>query len=401
MTPPNDAVINYVLPNEAAHFTWSLMIVIYPYITGLVAGAFVVSALYHVVKIQDFKPIANFALIAALCFGLFAGVPLLFHLGQPQRAFNIFITPHMTSAMSLFGYAYGSYMVVLTLEIWLIYRVFFIRRFNETRGVQRFIWYVLTLGVTTHHPDSVKLDHTLSSILAGLGIPWACTLHGYVGFIFGSVKANPWWATPLQPIIFLTSAVVSGIAMLSVMYSVIKWWDRTGIDYPMMKKLFTILWVIFIFDYALELIELAHAYYLNAHEWSFIGPLVNGPLKIPYFYGQIGLLSVAPILLLGYASLSKGTGKAMLFAGNLASSIILVQVLMMRYCVVVGGQEMSKAGRGFVPFHWDLYGREGVLATVAIFCCPFIVYFILNRVIPIFEDPSGPASTQRTSRTVL
>jgi Ni/Fe-hydrogenase subunit HybB-like protein len=394
LTPPADAVVNYVLPNEAAHVTWSLMIVIYPYITGLVAGAFVVSALYHVVKIQDFKPIANFALVAALCFGLFAGVPLLFHLGQPQRALNIYITPHTTSAMSLFGYAYGSYMVVLTLEIWLIYRVFFIRRFQETRGFQRLIWYGLTLGVTEYHPQSGKLDHTLSTILAGLGIPWACMLHGYVGFIFGSVKANPWWATPLQPIIFLTSAVVSGIAMLTIMYCVIKAWDRTGIDCAMVKKLLTILWAIFIFDYALELLEWSHAYYLNSHEWAFIGPLLGGPLKIPYYYGQIGLLSIAPIVMLGYASLSKGAGKMMLVVGNLASLLILMQVLVMRYCVVIGGQQMSKAGRGYIEFHWELLGREGVIATVGIFCCPFIVYAILNRFIPIFEDPAGPEATE-------
>ena len=96
MSAPNDALINYAFPNELAHTTWELTIVVYPYITGLVAGAFVVSALYHVAKVEDFKPIANFALIAAFCFGLFAGVPLLVHLGQPQRALNIFITAHTT-----------------------------------------------------------------------------------------------------------------------------------------------------------------------------------------------------------------------------------------------------------------------------------------------------------------
>jgi len=86
---PNEALINFIFPNNA-HIDWSMMIVIYPYITGLVAGAFVVSSLYHVFRIEVFAPMARFALISAFCFGLFAAVPLLFHLGQPQRAFNIF-----------------------------------------------------------------------------------------------------------------------------------------------------------------------------------------------------------------------------------------------------------------------------------------------------------------------
>jgi formate-dependent nitrite reductase membrane component NrfD len=41
-----------------------------------------------------------------------------------------------------------------------------------------------------------------------------------VGFIFGSVKANPWWSTPLMPVVFLFSAMVSGIAAVMVLYVV-------------------------------------------------------------------------------------------------------------------------------------------------------------------------------------
>ena len=132
MELPHGALVNYIFPNNEIVW-WSILIVIYPYITGLIAGAFVVSGLSHVFKIREFKPIANFALIAAFSFGLFAAVPLLFHLGQPQRAFEIYFTPHLTSAMSIFGYIYTSYLILLMLEIWLIYRPHFIQRFNAPR----------------------------------------------------------------------------------------------------------------------------------------------------------------------------------------------------------------------------------------------------------------------------
>ena len=220
MTLPNNALENFIFPNNA-HIDWSLMIVIYPYITGLVAGHSCVSSLYHVFKIKAFEPVARFALIAAFCFGLFAAFPLLVHLGQPQRAFNIFFTTHTTSAMSIFGYVYSSYMILLIVEIWLTYREYFIQRANETSGISRLIWTTLTLGVTTLHPRIRPGRHRISTFLAAIGIPWACTLHGYVGFIFGTVKANAWWATPLQPIIFLLSAIVSGMAMLCLMYTFI------------------------------------------------------------------------------------------------------------------------------------------------------------------------------------
>jgi len=83
--------------------------------------------------------------------------------------------------------------------------------------------------VTQTTPGALRWDHGLISFFAGIGIPWAFVLHGYVGFIFGSVKANAWWASPLMPIIFLMSAIVSGIAMLMLMYTFIRW--RSGRPY--------------------------------------------------------------------------------------------------------------------------------------------------------------------------
>jgi Ni/Fe-hydrogenase subunit HybB-like protein len=198
---PNEAAQNYIFPNEV-EIPWSLMIVVYPYVTGLIAGAFVVSSLYHVFKIQAFARIARFALLLAFCFGLVAGIPLQLHLTQPFRALNIFSTPHFTAAMSVFGYVYASYMLLLSVELWLVYREFFIRKANETN---KLVWRVLTLGVREYTPKAAAVDHKLISILAGIGIPAAFALHGYVGFIFGSIKAVPWWATPLQPIIFILS----------------------------------------------------------------------------------------------------------------------------------------------------------------------------------------------------
>jgi Ni/Fe-hydrogenase subunit HybB-like protein len=390
MELPNEALVNYVFPNNQVVW-WELPIVVYPFITGLIAGAFVVSALYHVLKIEEFKPIANFALIAAYCFGLFAATPLLFHLGQPQRAPEIFFTPHPTSAMSIFGYIYGSYMVLLTIEIWLIYRKFFIQKANQTTGLERLIWTVLTLGVTTYHPESARVDHRLTTILAGVGIPWAFLLHGYVGFIFGSVKAISWWATALQPIIFLSSAVVSGIAILILMYSFIKWRSTAPIDYPMVKKLTAILWAVFIVDWALEMLELAHVAYQNSHEWTVIKPLVLGPLFVPYVYGQIILFSLIPTLFMAYAVMSKNTGKRMLYLANLGALFLLLQVLFMRFNVVIGGQLISKSDRGFVDFEWELFGRAGLLVSVAIFVAPFVAYYVVSRFIPIFDEPADQA----------
>lgn len=386
----NDAIVNYVLPNNQ-YIVWSLMITIYPFITGLIAGAFIVSSLSHVMNIKEFHQIAKFALVGAFCFGLFAGVPLLVHLGQPQRAFNIYFTPHSTSAMSLFGYFYGGYMIVLMIEIWFVFREHFIRMYNATTAPVKYIYYVLTLGVTTYHPDSRAVDRRYVYYLALLGIPWAMLLHGYVGFVFGSVKAIPWWATALQPIIFLSSAVVSGMGMLLIMYSVIRWWTKMPIDYVMIRKFASILWGIFIIDAGLELLELVHVWYRNDYEWTQIKPLVTGPLFFTYFGLQLIAFTLVPVIILGVVSLVNMRNRTMVLLANVGSALLVSQVLIMRFNVVIGGQLISKSGRGFVDFHWELLGKEGLLVSLLILGAPFVVYFVLSRFLPIFDDMEGGA----------
>jgi len=135
----------FLFPNEI-EVHWSLMIVLYPYITGLVAGAFIVSSLYHVFGKQELKPIAKFSLVGAFCFLLFACTPLLFHLGHPERAFNIMFTPKFTSAMSGFGYIYTFYLIIVLLEIWFVFRPDIVRFAGEKSGIMKAVYWVMALG---------------------------------------------------------------------------------------------------------------------------------------------------------------------------------------------------------------------------------------------------------------
>src|SRR5512146_3118653 len=114
-------LIGYVFPNEA-HVHWTVMIVLYPFITGLVAGAFIVSSLYHVFGRAELTPVARFSLASAFVFLLFAPLPLRMHLGHPERSFRIMITPNFSSAMAGFGFIYATSLVLVALEIWFVMR---------------------------------------------------------------------------------------------------------------------------------------------------------------------------------------------------------------------------------------------------------------------------------------
>jgi len=152
----------FIYPNDP-HVAWSIMIVLYPYITGLVAGAFVVSSLYHVFDQQVLKPVARLALVTALCFCMFATLPLLLHLHHPERAFNIMITPNATSAMAGFGFIYSFYMLLLVIEVWLVFRPDIVERVNTNHGICHWVYLMLPLialyGANRVLPISTADDH--------------------------------------------------------------------------------------------------------------------------------------------------------------------------------------------------------------------------------------------------
>jgi len=161
-------------------------------------------------------------------------------------------------------------------------------------------------------------------------------------------------------------------------------------DYSMIKKLAVILWAAFLFDWGLEMLEVVHVWYQDAHEWSVIQPLILGPIYDSYVWGQIIWLSAVPVFLLGYAVLYGGNGKSMFIMVNIGSFMLLSQVLFMRFNVVIGGQLISKSARGFVDFHWDIFGKEGLLTAAILFAAPFVTYYVISRFIPVFEfdEPS-------------
>ncbi len=225
----------YVYPNEGVE--WGLMIVMYPYITGIVAGAFIVSSLYYAYENKTLAPVAKLSLLVSLAFLCFATTPLLLHLGHPEYAFSIMIRPNLLSAMSVFGFIYSFYMGLLLLEIWFIYRPVIVDLSrNASTAVGRLFYSVIALGVREIPEPARRIDERIIALLAGAGIPAACILTGYVGFIFGAIKANPVWSSPLTPVVFLMSAVISGIAALILIYFVVARLRREPADPACVKR---------------------------------------------------------------------------------------------------------------------------------------------------------------------
>ena len=291
-------VDGFMYPNEV-ELQWSVLIVLYPFITGLVAGAFILASLERVFNVQAVKPTYRLALLTALAFLLVAPLPLQMHLGHPERSFEMMFTPHTTSAMAMFGFVYLWYlMVVLLLEIWLEYRRELVLAARSSTGLRRLFYRAITLGSDNISPASLRVDDRVGRIVTIVGIPSAFLLHGYVGFIFGSIKANPWWSTPMMPIVFLFSAIVSGIALVLLIYVVTSRIRRAPLDILCVDTVAKYLFYAFLVDFALEMIDLIHRIYEADESFRALDFMVKTRLFTSQIVLQIVLGTLVPLAVL-------------------------------------------------------------------------------------------------------
>lgn len=399
----------FVYPNE--YIYWSIQIVMYPFMTGLVAGAFVLSSLYHVFGVKQLKDIARFSLVFSFALLPVAMMPLLLHLQQPLRGINVMMTPHFSSAIAAFGIVFTTYGMIVASEIWFVYRQFFVEKVLELRQKQQrgfvesfqlTLYSVLTLGAMDISEEALHKDERAVSILAGIGIPVACFLHGYAGFIFGSVKANALWMTPLMPVIFICSAVVSGIALCIITYIVTmeirkvlfsikrknKPWLPTveelkSAEVHVVTMTVKYLVMFLVLAITLELLDLIFRGYTAVKSWDILREMIYQKDFVKIFILQYGCGNLLPFILFLMPRLTIKRA----VAGTL---LVMLGVFMMRWNVVIGGQAFSSSFAGFMEYKlpiWpetaELY-KEGLFGALTVAVTPFVLFFILNKILPVF-----------------
>lgn len=409
----------FVLPNEYVY--WSIQIVMYPYMTGLVAGAFVLSSLYHVFGVQKLKEIARYALVFSFALLPVAMMPLLLHLMQPLRGINVLMTPHFTSAISAFGIVFMTYACIVAAEIWFVYREFIVESINRLsakadrsayESLLLLVYKLISLGAMDVSKEALESDHKAVKFLAGLGIPVACFLHGYAGFIFGSVKANALWMTPLMPVIFICSAVVSGIALCIISYYIFmemrKWAARRGknfllpdalahgraaVDYEHLRSVqdhevkMTSKYLLIFMTLAitLELLDMIFRGYTAVKSWDILRDVIYEHDFVKIFIMQYGIGNVLPFLMLLIPGVT-------VRRAALASLFVLFGVLMMRWNVVIGGQAFSLTFNGFMHYHLPIIPhdvetfKEGLGGALLVITTPFVIFYFLNMIFPAFME---------------
>jgi Ni/Fe-hydrogenase subunit HybB-like protein len=299
----------------------------------------------------------------------------------------MYFTPHSTSAMAMFGYVYLWYlMAVLVFEIWLDYRRDIVTLSQESKGLARLLYRFMTLGSSNISPRALHIDERVGWVVTLIGIPSAFMLHGYVGFIFGSIKANPWWSSPLMPVVFIFSAMVSGIAAVMLIYMAATKLRGKKIDMRCVDTIAMYLFYTFIIDFTLEMLDLIHRVYEAGESFHSLNFMVHTRLYFSHIVVQICLGTLVPLILLAITQVFKLPEIVRKRIYATAGGLTMIGIFAMRWNVVIGGQLFSKSLLGYTTYKMALVTKEGFLVAAALTLLPLGILWALVKLLPPWPD---------------
>ncbi len=289
-----------VLYNINHQEAFGLFIAIYFYLTGLSAGSFILSTLSYGFGMEQYKPLGKVGVVLATVLLVIAPFFLLFHIGAPYRAWHLFVYLNWSSPIT-----WGSFLLVLYPINCIIYGFFMFK-------------------------NNLKLTRLFGFI----GIPLAISVHGYTGFILAFGKARALWNTALMPILFLASAIVSGIALM-ILVCIIKgryFSKEKKIDRSLIFNLARLLAWMIVFDLFLVVSDLLVLSISHSDAQAVYQLLLGGNFSILFIIVENVLGKIIPFILLVVPRFRT------MFTVTVASILVVIGIFVMRYVVVLAGE---------------------------------------------------------------
>jgi len=312
---------------------WGAWIAFYIYFVGLSAGAFLVSTLANVFGMEKMHDIDRDALLAAIVAMVVALLFVWTDLGRMDRLFNVFLHRQLTSPLSWEVHAYVAYILVLSVELYFAIRADLVRVAEMGTGIRATLARLLTLGRTSLSDAALAADKKWLKRFGIVGIPLAIFfVHGGTGVLFAVAKARPYWNSGLFPIIFVVSAVVSGTALVMVVYVLRRrFFDGRSVDLDLLDRLGQLLVAFILTDVAFTaidaLIALTTLERLHVGAWSL---LATGKMSWSFWVVMVGLGWIVPALLASRRSWRR-TPSLMVLAGL----SVVVGIVGVRFNIVV------------------------------------------------------------------
>ncbi|GAB7092571.1 polysulfide reductase NrfD [Halorubrum luteum] len=286
--------------NLTSTVPWGAWVAFYIYFVGLSAGAFLVSTLANVFEVDGMHAIEREALFVAVVSMLVALTFVWIDLGRMDRLWHPFVWRQSFSVLSWEVHAYVLYIAVLAGEVYFSMREDLVAVSEANDGLKGWIAGLLTLGRTATDEETVAADRVWVKRLGFVGIPLAIVfVHGGTGNLFAVAAARDYWFSALFPVIFITSAVVSGMALIVLLYVVRSWLSHRDLDVSLLERLAALFAGFIVLDASLKILEaFVGLYSLHPGEISAWMTIMTGEMWWSFWIVMVGMGWVLPLALL-------------------------------------------------------------------------------------------------------
>jgi len=299
---------------------WGQYILFFMFFVGLSAGGLIVASAGRLFGVARFRPIVRLAVLEATVAIMLAALFLLPDIGRSERVWHLFRYPNLTSPMIWDIAIVTIYFSLSAVYTWLYTRADLARAGSP-----------IALG-TSPSERSAARDDRIKGRLAWVALPAAVLLHSITAWIFGLQISRGFWYSALMAPLFVSSALVSGLALVILLALVLRRLRRLEFDDGLVAYLGGLLGVFIAVEAFFVLCEtLTAAYPGAAFESEPMRRLLTGPY-LWFFAFEIVVGLLIPFLMLARRRLRESVGVV-----ALACSFAIVGIYVHRLNIVLNG----------------------------------------------------------------
>ena len=325
------------------------------------SGGFLMAGTVYILQIKEFQPLLKPSVLTAFIGYVMVSIALLVDLGHPERIWYMMIHWNGTSVLLEIGICVMSYLTVLAIEFApVVLEGFKLQKWAHL--IHRFIMPFVILGVvlSTLHQSS------LGSLL-----------------LIQPAKLHPLWWTPILPIMFFTSAISIGLAMIILESSLSSRYFQRGLETHLLEKLAKAIPVVLGIYFVLKFGELTYA----------------GDLRYLFTSGGYSILFWAEILIgvitpIAWFSIKKNRQSA---NGLLTGAIILLLGMTLNRFDVSWFAVKHPDPLFYMPTFMSnvhyLPTLPEVSISLGIFSAGILAFGLAAKYLPVFEDELTEAHT--------
>jgi molybdopterin-containing oxidoreductase family membrane subunit len=229
---------------------WGLYIISFMFFVGLSAGGLIIASAGRLFGVERFAPIVRLAVVEATVTIATAALLIIPDLGRVKHIFNLFIHAHWLSPM-----IWDITVILIYLVLSLLYCWLYMRRDLAARGS----W--LALGTRDNGAEGRERDHRITYRLAWIALPAAVLVHSITAWIFGLQISRGFWYSAVMPPLFISSALVSGLALVTLLALIVRRTGRISFDDELVSFLGGLLAVFVAVEAFLVFCEVLAGYY--------------------------------------------------------------------------------------------------------------------------------------------